>query len=287
MFRWVTDVSRGHWVRDRLGPFGGEVSSVMPRGFEAYARVLHRAVDRGVVPVRWADVAASTGTFLHPAAQWWRVARRPDVWTQQPTVAFDEPWPDDWYPEGHVGTRRGGPREWPGGNPAQGELDHVQLPALVDVLRPFTLPDSVTAAFWEGSGWQGAVLLTLWSDDETNGHVHNGRTVPHLDAAVVNGPTLELPGRNHILFACTLDDVAALAEGTATADVTPFEAGSRTPSLLWPGDHAWCLATEVDFDSTLVGGCRALVDAVLADETLEAFEVAETDSLAYDADQVN
>ena len=288
MLRWVTDTSRGDWVAPRLDGWG-VVGSVVPRGFPAYARVLHRATDREAGPVRWAEVAASAGTRLHPTAQWWCLARRPDWYAQQPNVAHDEPWPQDWpWPEGHDGTRRGAPGEWPGGNPQQGELDHEQLAALVGVLRRFTDPDAVTAAFWEGSAWQGGVYLTFWRDDETGeSGSTSGPTGPYLEPSVIDGPKLELPGRAHIVFAGALDDVAALAAGTATADVAPFTPGSRTPSLLWPDDRSWCVATEVDFDSTLVGGSRALVDAVLADETIEAFEVSPADSLASDADEVN
>ena len=194
MFRWVTDVERGDWIADRLGPFGGWVGSVVPRGFDAYARVLHRASDGASVPDR-----------------------------------------------------------------------------------------EVTAGFWEGSGWQGAVWLTSAGDEGRAGLP----TGAFIDPAVLEGPILDLPNRRYFLVAGTLDDLAALAIGAATADVTPFNPGSRTPSLLWPDDHAWCVATEVDLDSTLVAGSRQLIDAVLADETLEALEVVEADSLMVDGDQVN
>ncbi len=51
-----------------------------------------------------------------------------------------------------------------------------------------------------------------------------------------------------------------------------------TPNLMWPEDSAWFLASEIDFDSTLIGGSRGLIDAVVADAALEAAEVdAETD----------
>lgn len=39
-------------------------------------------------------------------------------------------------------------------------------------------------------------------------------------------------------------------------------------------------------DSTLVGGSRALIDAVLADTALKAWPGAPGDSLAYDGDTV-
>jgi hypothetical protein len=155
------------------------------------------------------------------------------------------------------------------------------------VLRGFTDQDAVTAAFWEGSSWQGGMLLVALPPRRP---WERRRPPPRpqpvgddVDARVIDGPKLELPQRNHLVFAGSLDDVAALAAGAATADVSPFRPDLRTPSLLWPDDRSWCVATEVDFDSTLVGGTRALVDAVLGDETLEAFEIDVDDSLgAFD-----
>jgi hypothetical protein len=272
MFRWVADVGRGDWIRPRLGPFGSGVGSVVPRGFEAYTRVLHRAADRGITAVRWAQVAATTGTVLHPTAQWSQVARR------------------------------GQPGEWPGGDPVEGALDHEQLTALVGLLRGFTDPDTVTAAFWNGSSWEGGRLLaTAWAEGRTPlwrvpplrrlaaaRRMRQGPpTGPDIDPAVLASPRLELPAREYILLAGALDDVATLATGTATADVAPFRPGDRTPSLLWPDDHSWCVATEVDLDSTLVGGPDALIDAVLADATLEAFGVSQDDRLGAFDDEVN
>ena len=302
MLHWVTDVSRGGWVAPRLGPFGPVVGSVVPRGYEAYARVLHRARSgRGTGSVRWADVAAASGTVLHPTAQWWALARRPGYDAVSPFVGHDEPWPSPYVAEGDPGARRAEPGEWAGGEPDQGRLDTPQLTALVRVLRGFTEPDAVTAGFWEGSGWQGGTPMVLWTAGRRllrwrvpprwRRHPRRvGRDLgpdPDVDPRALDGPKLELPNRRHLLFAGSLGDVAALAAGTATADVSPFRTGDRTPSLLWPDSRAWCVATEVDFDSTFVGGPRALIAEVLADPTLEAFEVAETDSLGAFDDEVN
>jgi len=44
----------------------------------------------------------------------------------------------------------------------------------------------------------------------------------------------------------------------------------QSPNLFWPSDRAWCVATEIDLDSTYVGGSRALVEAILADGRLES-----------------
>lgn len=53
---------------------------------------------------------------------------------------------------------------------------------------------------------------------------------------------------------------------------TYLEVG-HTPQLLWPEDHTWVVATEIDTDSTIVAGSRQLIASVLADGRFEAFEV--------------
>jgi hypothetical protein len=60
----------------------------------------------------------------------------------------------------------------------------------------------------------------------------------------------------------------------ATALCEPFE---QSPTLWWPDDRAWCVASEVDFHSTYVGGSRQLIDRLLGDERIEALEAAVTD----------
>ena len=50
-----------------------------------------------------------------------------------------------------------------------------------------------------------------------------------------------------------------------------FEAGNTSsprrgdlPNIIWPDDRAWCVATEIDLDSTYLGGSMELIEAVLA-----------------------
>jgi hypothetical protein len=61
----------------------------------------------------------------------------------------------------------------------------------------------------------------------------------------------------------------------------------QSPNLLWPQDQSWCLATEIDFDSTLVAGSTHLVEAVLAASDLEAWRVQEGDDLTAYANVIN
>ena len=228
MFRYEPDPSVGDWLRPRLGPFGAVVGSLVPRGYEAYARVLHPMYDETHAPVTWASVAAVTGRVVHPTAQAWRVAGRPGVHAPQ-----SKP----------LGSRVAEVDEWCGDEPAEGSMDGPELRVIARVLARHSDSDLV-AAFWEGTSWTGGAMLWLWTGPDGE----RPPPVPapdDLDPAVLDGPKLELPHRAYVLFRAGVDDLVDLADGRAHADVDPFNPGWRTPNLLWPDDHSWCLATEV------------------------------------------
>ena len=66
-----------------------------------------------------------------------------------------------------------------------------------------------------------------------------------------------------------------------------WPAAGTSVSLFWPADRSWCVATEIDYDSTLVGGSGRLVSDLLATSDLEAWPIAPDDSLQFGADRVN
>ncbi len=63
--------------------------------------------------------------------------------------------------------------------------------------------------------------------------------------------------------------------------------GSNGPNLWWPDDRGWCLATEIDLDSTLVGGSAELIKGLLSDSDIEAVPARLEDSVAINADTMN
>lgn len=70
---WASDNDLATWIHDRLSPASTSatlVSSVMPSGFEAYARVFHPAINQHGRDVRWSAVAAANGKVMHAEAQW-------------------------------------------------------------------------------------------------------------------------------------------------------------------------------------------------------------------------
>lgn len=259
------DPAVGAWIGPRLLPFGQAVGSVVPTGFEAYARILHpvpgpATEEAGSRLVRWADVAAVTGRVVHGRAQFWRVAARRHGHDQDPGA-------------------------WLGQEPSEGDLDAADLAALLDLLAHHTVGGAdgrVVVGLWDGCGWirgGGAVSVAVLGAGGTSTVPHPG---PAFDPSVLGAPRLELPAREYLLLRGTLADVPTLGHDLPWGAFSP-----QSPHLLWPDDTSWCVATEIDLDSTFVGGSRALVDRILADERLEAFETDVHDGIGIEDDDVN
>lgn len=121
---WLRDVSPAAWIGPRLHPFGQDVGSVVPDGFEAYARVFHPVEVDG--PQRWSDVARANGRIVHPEMQFHLIST----------------------PRGQTPTEVYGRRE-----PRHGTLPLEQRRLLVEHLRDrTTTPDRCWFGLWEGYG---------------------------------------------------------------------------------------------------------------------------------------
>lgn len=293
--RWTDDVARGEWIRERVHGWG-HVGGVVPRGFQAYARILHPVTayhGDETAQWRWAEVAARVGRAMHPLVQSQRLFG--------PEPAHLE-FPDGWSPS----------------MPDEGRLAPELLARLAGHLRAYRGDKAVTLGIWDGWGeingssspmliwapepgepwwqrWQVRVLRPFLhrrvrrehqSEQSTSVDPAIARAVERTDGYA--GPLLlRLPGRDYVLLSASLAELIDPAWPWAAGIGWHGSFAGPMPALIWPDDHSWCVATEIDFDSTLVGGSRALVDAILADEVFEAFEVGPDDDLTWDGDTVN
>jgi hypothetical protein len=62
---------------------------------------------------------------------------------------------------------------------------------------------------------------------------------------------------------------------------------SEPPTLMWPADRAWFVASDTDLDSTYVGGSGALIAALLARPDLEVWPVTAADDVSIGSDHLN
>ena len=227
---WSVAVDEAAWIAPRLAPFEDcTAGSVVPTGFAAYARLLHPVHDTTGRRVRWSEVAAWSGRSMRPGDDFHAVA-----FPEAPSTA---------------------PRPWRGQGPRSGTLDSDDAAALVAILRRHTsTPDACWFCLWDGYGWMsgGAVFA------RTGGGPAEPRP-PVVPAAVLDGPTVDLPYRSYLLYS-----------GPVEAALAFVESEGQTPNLFWPSDRSWCVATEIDLSSTYVGGTAELVASLLASDDLEA-----------------
>lgn len=128
------------------------------------------------------------------------------------------------------------------------ELAHALVPALA---RNTTTPDRCYFAVWHG--------FALLRKD------------------VQNAPTFTAPAREYHLLT-----------GPAEVAIENMTEEPRTQSanIWWPEDRAWCVATEIDLNSTYVG-CSAACRDDLLELDLEAFAIDPETGITYDSDLRN
>ena len=86
---------------------------------------------------------------------------------------------------------------------------------------------------------------------------------------------MRLPDRDYVLLEGPLNAVGEIGEHTDWGERIVFT--PESPNLWWPDDRAWCVATDIDLDSTHLGGSASLIREILADSRFEALEVNGSD----------
>lgn len=152
----------------------------------------------------------------------------------------------------------------------EGDLPDRQLELLVGALARHTLtPEDCFFALWDGFGdihGGPSVAVTTRRRPGTLGRQRTAPTIPAAFAAeVMTAARVRIPHRSYLLFAGRLTD----AGQWGAADLLPGEPRRiNSPNLMWPADHAWFVATEIDQPWTGVGGSTYLLQDLLATEGL-------------------
>jgi hypothetical protein len=135
-----------------------------------------------------------------------------------------------------------------GQRPSEGTLPKKVSESLIPILGDFTsAPQVCWFCLWDGFG-------------DINPRHYKGV------------PRVETPGRTYLLLRGGLDSIHLFAQ---------------TPNIVWPDDGAWCLATEIDLDSTYVGASEECIERILLDPRLEAFPAYLEDRVDVGSDEFN
>lgn len=150
------------------------------------------------------------------------------------------------------------------GWPSEGHLPRPVSQRVLEILAGFTSSVSCWLCLWSGFGFLHPQSRNF--------------DVPAADETQ-DAPLVKLPGREYLLYQAALASVPAFAE--------LWTPSSQSANIVWPDDRRWCLATEIDLDSTYVAGSRECINALMHDEHLEVFEALPDDPVHLDADSIN
>ncbi len=241
------DLSPARWISDRIHPFAQDVGSLIPEGFDAYVRVLHPAYRH-----EGNDRVAVT---------WAEIAA-----ANGRTVHPEMQWPHISGVWEHSGGRH--PGVWDQ-EPEVGTLPRDHAAVLADLLVTYTAtPERVWFGVWDG--WGGSLV---------EGVLAGGARRPRRrDERLPAAPRLELPGRSYYLLSGSIDAVTESLVGPPAW---------QSANLWWPEDRAWCVATEIDFAWTYVGGRQALIEDLGRHPGLEVVPTRIDHGVTYDSDQLN
>ena len=256
-------VAPATWISEGLRPWGWStperiprVASLLPDVFESYVRILHPVSvsdRRGGGPefLNWAQIAEQNGKIIHPLMQFNCIDGLP-------------------VKEGRPGTRKD--------EPNGGSLEETCLQALVDVLSGHTATtDNCWFCLWDGYGGLTPGSATYLGPGAAKRAALEASKTESLQAQYAEAPRVKTDGREYILFSWHLN----------AADAFMKFPDNQSLNIWWPDDHAWCVATEIDLQSTYGGGSAACIDSVLNHPVLEAFPVNPGDRIDFGSDTIN
>jgi hypothetical protein len=124
--------------------------------------------------------------------------------------------------------------------PSEHELLHTTL----EVLRQHTTTtDEVYFCLWDG-----------WGSDA-------------FPPSVLNGVRVVVPNRAYFMLRGTLSDFGTWHAPETPATQPGFDLPD--PAFIWPGDHAWCIANDVDPHYAGIGATSRAVQQLLAHPELD------------------
>ena len=257
-------IERGQWVIREIGSWA-TLAGVLPPRFESFVRIFHPASGQDLRwhgeevhgenehVVRWVEAAEREGAVMHPLAQWGALI---DGY-RQPKFGEDG---------------------WQYGEPGWGQMDLRELAAVAGVLaRHTTTPGDCLATLWEGHGEinGSAVILTITDGDRFAEPLESHPAAHPAMAQALANPRLQIPQRDSLLFQLDIRVLTDPGWAQSAGWADRIGNGSLTPQMLWPERREWFLASEIDFNSTVIGGSPTLIAELLELGTTGAIEIME------------
>lgn len=137
--------------------------------------------------------------------------------------------------------------------PSVGSLPpDLASPIAAALARHTTTPDRCWFAVWDGFGG--------------------------LEGGVSQAPVFGAPYREYHLLTGPVE---------AAAEIDAAPPGEQSPNLWWPEDCAWCVATEIDLNTTYIGCDETCRDGLLSLTEIEAMAIEPSAGIDFRSDLLN
>lgn len=150
-----------------------------------------------------------------------------------------------------------------------GPSETAQLRAVLEVLTRHTrTPGDCYFCLWEGWGQQphdDDGMRTLDLPTDTIGAEPG--IDPSFSPSALHGPMVVVPSRAYFLFHGTVSELGD--PGPAGGWPGQPSTGMADPAFIWPADHAWCVANDVDPHWAGIGADTSAIDQLVADPRLD------------------
>lgn len=146
--------------------------------------------------------------------------------------------------------------------------DETALRVALETLRRHTrTPDDCYFCLWDGWGADVAGGDRARSLDYQTGTVSRGPLIaPAFPPSVLHGPKVVVPSRAYFLFRGSISD---FGDWGAADDWPGQPRHMPDPAFIWPADHAWCVANDVDPHWAGIGADVSAIDELLAAPRLD------------------
>ncbi len=216
-FKVTNGASARAWIEPRLGGEFGAVTLQVPKGFDAYARVLHPAQDSERNPVSWAKVADVLDSTAHREMQWHALVGSSDS-------------------SNFTGSK------WADGDPSLGAMDLPTLDSLCEALAAHTSDPAhchfglCTIQVWEEQFSADELRLPLLKLPMGRDYIVLTGPLSAIDQ-IIRDLSIPSPSRSF--------SFAYKGEGPPPKPDPSFFLRREAPNLIWPG------ATHVAFGNRL------------------------------------
>lgn len=229
----------GAWIEPELTGPPGTVTALVPSRFPVFARLFHSAYAPDGTLVRWAEVASEMGQTMHSGVQWHAL-----VGAKERTNFTDS--------------------LWKGSEPIRGKLDAATFARLChELIRGAGSEAKCVFALWLGLEWCSVRTgESFYPDGQSDG----GVSVHSNDRALLRLPPGA--GRDFRLLVGPLAAATEIGECRRTGSTAP-----SSPTMSWAVDRSWFATSDLELNSTLIGGDAQLIERIVACSELEAWPI--------------